>query len=99
MGKMELDGGKNYIKWHKIRLTTQITPVNVFIFEINIDNVCMSHNRIKHSRRVSTGAFICEKTGVNVDKYEIFEKIRILACFIIFSGYNCVIPRLNVRIM
>ena len=74
MGKMELDGGKNCIKWHKIRLTCQITQGNVFIFKINIGNVCMSHNRIKHSRGISTGAFICEKTGVNVDKYENFEK-------------------------
>ena len=52
---MELDGGKNCIKWHKMRLTTQITPVNVFIFKINIGNVCMSNNRIKHSLRISTG--------------------------------------------
>ena len=51
-GKMELDGGKNCIKWHKIRLTSQITPRNVFIFKINIGNVCMSHNRIKHSLRI-----------------------------------------------
>ena len=72
--KMELDRGKNCIKWHKMRLTTQITPVNVFIFKINIGNVCMSHNSIKHSRRISTEAFICEKMGVNVDKYENFEK-------------------------
>ena len=55
VGKMELDGGKNCIKWHKIRLTSQIAPGNVFIFKINIGNVCMSHNRIKHSLRISTG--------------------------------------------
>ena len=54
-GKMELDGGKNCIKWHKIRLTSQITPGNVFIFKINIGNVCMSNNRIKHSLKISTG--------------------------------------------
>ena len=54
VGKMELDGGKNCIKLHKMRLTTQITPVNVFIFKINIGNVCMSNNRIKHSLRIST---------------------------------------------
>ena len=54
-GKMELDGGKNCIKWHKMRLTNQITTGNVFIFKINIGNVCMSHNRIKHSLRISTG--------------------------------------------
>ena len=55
VGKMELDGGKNCIKWHKIRLTSQITPGNVFIFKINIGNVCMSHNRITHSLRISIG--------------------------------------------
>ena len=52
---MELDGDKNCIKWHKMRLTTQITPVNVFIFKINIGNVCMINNRINHSLRISTG--------------------------------------------
>ena len=36
-GKMELDGGKNCIKWHKIQLTSQIIPGNVFIFKINIE--------------------------------------------------------------
>ena len=77
---MELDGGKNCIKWHKIRLTSQITPGNVFIFKINIGNVCMSNNRIKHLLRIyRQEALIGEKTGVNVDKYEFFEKIRILA--------------------
>ena len=55
VAKMELDGVENCIKWHKIRLTSQIAPGNVFIFKINIGNVCMSNNRIKHSLRISTG--------------------------------------------
>ena len=83
---MELEGGKNCLKWHKMRLTNQITTGNVFIFKINIGNVCMSHNRIKLSRMISTWTFICEKTGVNVDKYENFEKKRHFGSFNIFLG-------------
>jgi len=41
---------------------------------------------------------ICEKTGVNVDKYENFEKYTHFGIFSKFSEYNCVISRLNVRI-
>ena len=82
-----------------MRLTTQITPVNVFILKINIGNVCMSHNRIKHSLRISTGGVHMWKTGVNVDKYGDFEKNTHFGSFNNFSGYNCVISRLNVRIM
>ena len=36
VGKMELDGGKYYIKLHKIRITYQITPGTEFIFKLNI---------------------------------------------------------------
>ena len=52
--KMALDGGKDCIKLHKIRITYQITAETLFRFKLNIANVCMSHNSVQHSLKIST---------------------------------------------
>ena len=51
------------------------------------------------AKDIDRGRSYVKKTGVNVDKYEDFEKNTHFGSFNNFSGYNCVISRLNVRIM